>query len=52
MRATGQTQAFADEIFRIFAARHPRIELVPVHASSEVKRMIDRVRSAGSESSS
>jgi anti-sigma regulatory factor (Ser/Thr protein kinase) len=38
-------QAFADEIFRVFAAEHPGMQLVPVHASSEVKRMIDRVRS-------
>ena len=38
-------QAFADEIFRVFAREHPHIELVPIHASSEVKRMIDRARS-------
>jgi anti-sigma regulatory factor (Ser/Thr protein kinase) len=37
-------QAFADEIFRVFATSHPNIELQPVHASSEVKRMIERVR--------
>jgi anti-sigma regulatory factor (Ser/Thr protein kinase) len=41
-------QAFADEIFRVFATSHPNIELQPVHASSEVKRMIERVR-AGTE---
>jgi hypothetical protein len=45
-------QAFADEIFRVFAAAYPKIELVPIHANSEVKRMIDRARSAGSEGSS
>lgn len=39
-------QAFADEIFRVFAARHPEIELIPMHASSEVKRMISRARVA------
>jgi len=41
-------QAFADEIFRVFAADHPNIELVPINANSEVKRMISRARSAGS----
>ena len=45
-------QAFADEIFRVFAAGHPKIELVPTHSNSEVKGMIDRARSAGSASSS
>lgn len=38
-------QAFADEVFRVFPAAHPDIELVPIHASSEVKRMIERARS-------
>jgi anti-sigma regulatory factor (Ser/Thr protein kinase)/DNA-binding transcriptional ArsR family regulator len=42
-------QAFADEIFRVFAMSHPNIELVPIHANSEVKRMIGRARFAGSE---
>lgn len=41
-------QAFADEIFRVFAMNHPNIELVPIHTNSEVKRMIDRARLAGS----
>jgi hypothetical protein len=45
-------QAFADEIFRAFATSHPKIEFFPIHANSEVKRMIDRARSAGSDSSS
>ena len=35
-------QAFADEIFRVFAQRHPEIQFIPMHASSEVKRMIAR----------
>lgn len=39
-------QAFADEVFRVFPAAHPEIELVPIHASSEVKRMIERAKSA------
>lgn len=38
-------QAFADEIFRVFPLRHPEIELIPIHASSEVKRMIARAKS-------
>ena len=37
-------QAFADEIFRVFAADHPGVELISIHANSEVKRMIDRAR--------
>jgi anti-sigma regulatory factor (Ser/Thr protein kinase) len=37
-------QAFADEIFRVFANEHPNIALRTANASSEVKRMIERVR--------
>lgn len=37
-------QAFADEIFRVFASEHPDIRLIPIHANSEVKRMIERAR--------
>jgi hypothetical protein len=37
-------QAFADEIFRVFAQRHPEIELHAIHANSEVKRMIERAK--------
>lgn len=40
-------QAFADEIFRVFANEHPDIELIPMKASSEVKRMIERAKSRG-----
>ncbi len=35
-------QAFADEIFRVFARRHPDIEITPIRANSAVKRMINR----------
>ena len=35
-------QAFADEIFRVFALEHPEVELVPVHAVPEVQQMIRR----------
>lgn len=38
-------QAFSDEIFRIFVREHPRIEVIPIHANSEVMRMIIRARS-------
>lgn len=37
-------QAFADEIFRVFANEHPNIALLPIHANSEVQRMIVRVK--------
>jgi anti-sigma regulatory factor (Ser/Thr protein kinase) len=40
-------QAFADEIFRVFANAHPRIELLDIHANEEVQQMIRRARSAG-----
>jgi anti-sigma regulatory factor (Ser/Thr protein kinase) len=35
-------QAFADEVFRVFRAQHPEVELIPLKANSEVKRMISR----------
>jgi anti-sigma regulatory factor (Ser/Thr protein kinase) len=35
-------QAFADEIFRVFALEHPEIELTAINANSEVKKMISR----------
>ncbi len=38
-------QAFADEIFRVFAKEHPHIEISVHNASSEVKKMISRARS-------
>jgi hypothetical protein len=37
-------QAFADEVFRVFPARHPEVELIATHTSSEVQRMISRAR--------
>jgi anti-sigma regulatory factor (Ser/Thr protein kinase) len=45
-------QAFADEIFRVFANAHPEITLVSVHANEEVTRMITRVRGAPIQSAS
>lgn len=40
-------QAFADEVFRVFKSKHPAVEIVAIHASSEVKRMISRATSLG-----
>lgn len=37
-------QAFADEIFRVFALQHPEIEIKDIHANSNVKQMIERAR--------
>jgi anti-sigma regulatory factor (Ser/Thr protein kinase) len=37
-------QAFADEIFRVFAHEHPDIELTAINTNAEVKRMIGRIR--------
>ncbi|MFL6649101.1 MAG: STAS-like domain-containing protein [Sulfurifustaceae bacterium] len=45
-------QAFADEIFRVFARKHPEIELHAMHANAEVKRMIERVKSANVDTKS
>lgn len=38
-------QAFADEVFRVFALAHPDIELQAINANSAVKRMIAHVDS-------
>lgn len=35
-------QAFADEIFRVFANEHPGVELIAIHAQPEVRQMIRR----------
>ena len=44
-------QAFADEVFRVFKAKHPEVEIVSIHASSEVKRMISRATTLGASTS-
>ncbi len=36
-------QAFADEVFRVFARQHPEIEMHSINANSAVKRMIAHV---------
>lgn len=35
-------QAFADEIFRVFAKSHPKIEIIPIHMNRPVEFMIKR----------
>jgi len=42
-------QAFADEIFRVFALAHPELELIAVNTRSEVKQMIERAKAKLSE---
>lgn len=37
-------QAFADEIFRVFASQYPNIELIPRHANHHVRQMIERAK--------
>lgn len=37
-------QAFADEIFRVFANAHPDVELLPIHAVPAVQQMIRRAQ--------
>lgn len=37
-------QAFADEIFRVFASSHPESSLVPINMTRAVARMVDRAR--------
>ena len=44
--------AFADEIFRVFAAEHPEVHLTAVRANDEIRKMIDRALRAGSEAPS
>ena len=39
---TSVGQAFADEIFRVFANAHPEVELHAIHAVPEVQQMIRR----------
>jgi len=35
-------QAFVDEIFRIFKAKHPHIQIVPINMNKTVKFMVER----------
>lgn len=38
-------QAFADEIFRVYARKNPDIEIITVNTNEQIERMIRRVRS-------
>jgi len=42
---TGIGQAFADEVFRIFAQEHPEVHLVPLFTTPDIDGMIDRAKS-------
>jgi len=42
-------QAFADEIFRVFAQMHPEMQLLTTKTNSAVKRMIERAKAGGVE---
>ena len=42
-------QAFADEIFRVFAIAHPDVELIPTNATPAVQQMIRRAEVARDE---
>lgn len=37
-------QAFADEVFRVFQAAHPDLEMLPIHMSERVRNMVSRAR--------
>lgn len=39
-------QAFADEIFRVFAQAHPQMELLAINAGEDVQKMISRAKTA------
>ncbi|MEK6324550.1 MAG: DUF4325 domain-containing protein [Acidobacteriota bacterium] len=43
-------QAFADELFRVFAAAHPDVRLTPINTSPAVANMVRRALSAGDNS--
>ncbi len=40
-------RAFADELFRVFAAAHPDVLLVPTNMAAAVKAMVERVHRVG-----
>lgn len=42
-------QAFADQIFRVFARQHPEIELVPLNTNTGVANMVKRALAAKDE---
>lgn len=38
-------QAFADEIFRVFALQHPEVKIIAINTTPEVQQMINRAKS-------
>lgn len=40
-------QAFADELFRVFATTHPHVRITPVNTAPAVDQMIRRALAAG-----
>jgi hypothetical protein len=40
-------QAFADEIFRVFALEHPKIKVLPIHANKNIMGMYQAALRAG-----
>ncbi len=42
-------QAFADEIFRVFVNEHPQVQLITMHAATEVQQMVRRAEFARDE---
>jgi hypothetical protein len=42
-------QAFADEVFRVYANQHPNMRIIPVNANSVVMEMINRAISGSQE---
>jgi hypothetical protein len=47
VRSVGQ--AFADEIYRVFAAEHPAVQLLAINANEQVSSMIRRAEAARRE---
>ena len=43
-------QAFADELFRVFATAHPNVKLTPINTSDAVADMVRRAVTAGTNS--
>lgn len=46
---TSVGQAFADQIFRVYANEHPDIQLSPINMSAEVRQMVERAKAARQE---
>lgn len=40
-------QAFADQIFRVFASEHPDVDLIPSHANSQIMSLIQATIKSG-----